>query len=105
MLEHVLSANNMADLKNCFQAAGMGDCNSHSFPRPEAQWARRSAADIVLMRNIAHRAGYSNIFLFIAEAEKISHNKRRHSQGRDPLWDFLIFDTDSQYDTMDKGAT
>jgi hypothetical protein len=105
MVEHVSSKNNMADLKKLFRAAGMGDCSSHSFRRSAAQWARRSGADIVVIRNIARWVGYSNLFLYIAEAEKISRDKRRRNQGRDPVWDFWMFDTDSQYDTMDKGAT
>ncbi len=104
MLEHVSSANNMVDLKKLFRAAGMGDCSSHSFRRSAAQWARRSGADIVVIRNIARWVGYSNLFLYIAEAEKISRDKRRRNQGRDPVWDFWMFDTDSQDDTMDKGA-
>jgi hypothetical protein len=49
----------------------MGDCSSHSFRHLAAQWARRSGADIVI-RNIARWVGYSNLFLYIAEAEKIS---------------------------------
>jgi hypothetical protein len=105
ILDHVSSANNMTDLKKLFRAAGLGDCSSHSIRRSASQWARRCGADIVVIRNIGRWVSYSNLFLYIAEAEKISRDKRRRNNGRDPVWDFWMFDTDSQYDTMDKGAS
>jgi hypothetical protein len=102
ILDHVSSANNMLDLKELFLAAGLADCSSHSIRRSASQWARRCGADIVVIRNIGRWVAYSNLFLYIAEAEKISRDKRRRNNGRDPAWDFWMFDTDSQCDTMDK---
>jgi hypothetical protein len=105
ILDHVSSAKNMTDLKKLFRAAGLGDCSSHSIRRSASQWARRCGADIVVIRNMGRWVGYANLFAYIAEAEKISRHKRRCNNGRDPVWDFWMFDTDSQYDTMDKGAS
>jgi hypothetical protein len=34
-----------------------------------------------------------------------ANNKRRRNNGRDPVWDFWMFDADSQHDTMDKGSS
>jgi hypothetical protein len=29
----------------------------------------------------------------------------RNNNGRDPLWDFWMFDTNTQWDTMNKGGS
>jgi hypothetical protein len=58
-----------------------------------------------VIRSIGRWVEYSNLLLYIAEAEKISREKPRNNNGRDPLWDFWMFDTDTQWDTMNKGGS
>ena len=105
IIQSVTSTNFMKDLKQLFMAAGLTPCSSHSIRRSAAQWARRCGADLSVIRNIGRWVEYSNLLLYIAEAEKISREKRRNNNGRDPLWDFWMFDTDTQWDTMNKGGS
>jgi hypothetical protein len=95
----------MRDLKRLFKAAGLPDCSSHSIRCSAAQWARRCGTDITVVRNVGRWVDLKNLFLYIAEGEKISRDKHRRNNGQDPVCDFWMFDTDTQYDTMDKGST
>jgi hypothetical protein len=47
----------------------------------------------------------SNLLLYIAKAETISCEMLRNNNGHDPLWDFWMFDTETQWDTMNKGGS
>jgi hypothetical protein len=44
-----------------------------------------------MIRNIGRWVEYSNLLLYVAEAEKLSSKKGRNNNGRDLLWDFWIF--------------
>jgi hypothetical protein len=105
ILEHVASANNMRDFKKLFRAAGLGDCSSHSIRRSPSHWGRRCGADTVVIRNIGRWVACANLLIYIAAAEKVSRDKRRRNYDRDPVWDFWMFDTDSQSDAMNKVAS
>jgi hypothetical protein len=94
----------MTDLKSLFKGAGLPTCSSHSIRRSAAQWARRCGADIVVIRNVGRWVDLRNLLAYIAEAEMISRDRRRRNNGVDPVRNVWFFDTDTQCDTMDKGA-
>jgi hypothetical protein len=54
----------------------------------------------VVIQNVGRWVTYACLFGYIAEAERISREKRHRNQGRDPVRDFWFFDTDTQVDTM-----
>jgi hypothetical protein len=46
------------------------------------------------------------ITLSVCPFNRMAHTANsRNNNGRDPLWDFWMFDTNTQWDTMNKGGS
>ena len=92
------------DLVKLFSACGL-DHSSHSIQGSAAQWARRCDADLVVIRSVGRWVSFKSVMYYIAEGEKISRGLLCENNNVDPVLSIWLFDTDSMWDTMDKGSS